>query len=135
MRTIRAAPAWPQARTIAALTTASTTTTTTARTAVTAATTEAPATAETTPATAEAMTTRDLPLPGSSAAPGDRGRLAFLRSGQNSDVQRKRTVLLVEDEPSIADPLAEASAREGLQPQATGTGAERLAPGGALERD
>ena len=54
------------------------------------------------------MTTRELPLPGSSAAPGNRGRFAFLRSGQNADVQRKRTILLVEDETSIAEPLAAA---------------------------
>src|SRR5262249_28626056 len=134
-RTTRAAPARRRARTIAALTTAWTTTTTTARTAVTAATTEAPATAETTPATAEAMPTRDTPLPGSSAAPGDGGRFAFLRSGQNADVQRKRTVLLVEDEPSIAEPLAEAIAREGFETRVAGTVAESLALAAQLEPD
>ena len=111
-------------------TTASTTTATTVRRAATAAspetTTEAPATAEATPATAEAMTTRELPLPGSSAAPGNRGRGAFLWSGQNADVQRKRTILLVEDEPSIAEPLAEAIGREGFDAKVAGTVAEAL---------
>ena len=81
------------------------------------------------------MTTRDLPLPCSSAAPGDRGRFAFLRSGQNADVQRKRTVLLVEDEPSIAEPLAEAIAREGFETKVAGTVAESLELAAQLEPD
>jgi two-component system response regulator RegX3 len=81
------------------------------------------------------MTTRDLPLPYSSAALGDRGRFAFLRSGQNADVQRKRTVLLVEDETSIAEPLAEAIAREGFETKVAGTVAESLALAAQLEPD
>src|SRR5262245_33267002 len=132
---MRGAPAPLRARTIEAATTASTTTTTTDRTAVMVATTEAPATAETTPATAEAMTTRELPLPGSSAAPDDRGRFAFLRSGQNAPVQRKRTVLLVEDEASIAEPLAEAIGREGFETKVAGTASEALALAAQVEPD
>ena len=88
------------------------------------------------PATgAEAKTTRDLPLPGSSAASGDRGRFAFAWSGQNAAVQRKRTVLLVEDEPSIAEPLAEAIGREGFETKVAGTVAESLALAAQLEPD
>ena len=81
------------------------------------------------------MTTRGLPLPGSSAVPGNRGRFAFLRSGQNADVQRKRMVLLVEDEPSIAEPLAEAIAREGFETKVAGTVAESLALAAQIEPD
>ena len=81
------------------------------------------------------MTTRESPLPGSSAAPGNRGRFAFLRSGQNADVQRKRMVLLVEDEPSIAEPLAEAIGREGFETTVAGTAAESLELAAQLEPD
>jgi two-component system, OmpR family, response regulator RegX3 len=81
------------------------------------------------------MTTRESPLPGSSAVPGNRGRFAFLRSGQNADVQRKRMVLLVEDEPSIAEPLAEAIAREGFETKVAGTVAESLALAAQIEPD
>ena len=81
------------------------------------------------------MTTRESPLPGSSAVPGNRGRFAFLRSGQNGDVQRKRMVLLVEDEPSIAEPLAEAIAREGFETKVAGTVAESLALAAQIEPD
>jgi len=81
------------------------------------------------------MTTRDLPLPGSSAAPVDRGRFAFPWSGQNADVQRKRMVLLVEDEPSIAEPLAEAIAREGFETKVAGTVAEAIALAAQIEPD
>ena len=81
------------------------------------------------------MTTRDIPLPGSSAAPGNRGRFALAESGQNLPVQRKRTVLLVEDEPSIAEPLAEAIAREGFETKVAGTVAEALALAAQLEPD
>ena len=41
-------------------------------------------------------------------------------------MQRKRTVLLVEDEPSITEPLAEALGREGFDTQVAGTVAESL---------
>ena len=81
------------------------------------------------------MTTRALPLPGSSAAPDNRGRFSFLWSGQNADVQRKRTILLVEDEPSIAEPLAEAIAREGFETKVAGTVAESLALAAQIEPD
>jgi two-component system response regulator RegX3 len=91
--------------------------------------------AEATPATAEAMTTREFPLPVSSAAPGNRGRFAFLRSGQNPAMQRKRTVLLVEDEPSITEPLAEALGREGFDTKVAGTVSESLALASQLEPD
>src|SRR6476646_2610931 len=121
-QTIRAAPA---SRRVPRTTTTPRTTTITGRTAATA-TAVSPATMEA-PATAEAMTTRDIPLPGSSAAPGNRGRFAFPWSGQNAAVQRKRTVLLVEDEPSIAEPLAEAIGREGFETKVAGTVAESLA--------
>ena len=81
------------------------------------------------------MTTRALPLPGSSAAPDNRCRFSFLWSGQNADVQRKRTILLVEDEPSIAEPLAEAIAREGFETKVAGTVAESLALAAQIEPD
>jgi two-component system response regulator RegX3 len=41
-------------------------------------------------------------------------------------MQRRRTVLLVEDEPSITEPLAEALGREGFDTQIAGTVAESL---------
>jgi two-component system, OmpR family, response regulator RegX3 len=63
------------------------------------------------------------------------GRFAFLRSGQNADVQRKRMVLLVEDEPSIAEPLAEAIGREGFETKVAGTVAESLALAAQIEPD
>ena len=131
MRTIRGARA--SLRAPARTTITPETTTGTVRTAAT--TTEAPATAEATPATAEAKTTRELPLPGSFAAPGDRGRFAFLWSGQNGPVQRKRRVLLVEDEPSIAEPLAEAIGREGFETKVAGTVAESLELSSQFEPD
>jgi two-component system response regulator RegX3 len=81
------------------------------------------------------MTTRDISLPGSSAAPGNRGRFAFPWSGQNAHVQRKRTILLVEDEPSIAEPLAEAIGREGFETKVAGTVAESLELAAQLEPD
>jgi CheY-like chemotaxis protein len=81
------------------------------------------------------MTTRDISLPGSSAAPGNRSRFAFPWSGQNAAVQRKRTVLLVEDEPSIAEPLAEAIGREGFETKVAGTVAESLALAAQIEPD
>ena len=40
---------------------------------------------------------------------------------QNSEMQRRRTILLVEDEPSITEPLAEALGREGFDTQVAGT--------------
>ena len=83
----------------------------------------------------EAKTTRELPRPDSSAAPGDRGRLAFSWSGQNGDMQRKRTVLLVEDELSIAEPLAEAIGREGFETKVAGTVAEALELAAQLDPD
>jgi two-component system response regulator RegX3 len=81
------------------------------------------------------MTTRDISLPGSSAAPGNRGRFALVSSGQNAAVQRKRTVLLVEDEPSIAEPLAEAIGREGFETKVAGTAEESLRLASQLEPD
>ena len=50
-------------------------------------------------------------------------------------MQRKRTVLLVEDEPSIAEPLAESIAREGFETKVAGTVAEALALAAQLEPD
>ncbi len=47
-------------------------------------------------------------------------------NGQNPNMQRKRTVLLVEDETSITEPLAEALGREGFDTQVAGTVAESL---------
>jgi two-component system, OmpR family, response regulator RegX3 len=61
------------------------------------------------------------------------GRFAFPWSGQNADVQRKRTVLLVEDEPSIAEPLVEAIGREGFETKVAGTVAESLALASEIE--
>jgi two-component system, OmpR family, response regulator RegX3 len=81
------------------------------------------------------MTTRELPLPGSSAAPVNRGRFALPWSGQDSVMQRKRTVLLVEDEPSITEPLAEALGREGFETKVTGTVSESLELAAQLEPD
>jgi two-component system, OmpR family, response regulator RegX3 len=82
---------------------------------------------------AEATTTKASPLPPrlvaqsarAEAAPS-RGRFAHLRCGQNEDMQRRRTVLLVEDETSITEPLAEALGREGFDTQIAGTVAESL---------
>jgi two-component system, OmpR family, response regulator RegX3 len=81
------------------------------------------------------MTIRELPLPYSSAAPGHRGRFAFAWSGQNADVQRKRNVLLVEDEPSISEPLAEAISREGFETKVAATVAEALGLAAQVEPD
>ena len=50
-------------------------------------------------------------------------------------MQRKRIVLLVEDEASIAEPLAEAIAREGFETKVAGTVAESLALAAQLEPD
>jgi DNA-binding response OmpR family regulator len=66
---------------------------------------------------------------------GNRGRFAFLWSGQNPDMQRKRTILVVEDEPSIAEPLAEAIAREGFETKVAATVSESLALASQLEPD
>jgi two-component system, OmpR family, response regulator RegX3 len=41
-------------------------------------------------------------------------------------MQRKRTILLVEDEPSITEPLAEALGREGFETAIAGTAADSL---------
>ena len=78
-------------------------------------------------------TTKDPPFPPRlvaqstrpEAAP-PRGRFAERESGQNPRMQRKRTVLLVEDETSITEPLAEALGREGFDTQVAGTVAESL---------
>jgi two-component system response regulator RegX3 len=50
-------------------------------------------------------------------------------------MQRKRTVLLVEDETSITEPLAEALGREGFDTQVTATAAESLELAARLEPD
>jgi len=50
-------------------------------------------------------------------------------------MQRKRTVLLVEDEASIAEPLAEAIGREGFETRVAGTAAESLALAAEIEPD
>jgi chemotaxis response regulator CheB len=50
-------------------------------------------------------------------------------------MQRRRTVLLVEDETSITEPLAEALGREGFETQVAGTAAESLELAGRLEPD
>ena len=44
---------------------------------------------------------------------------------------QRRTILLVEDEESIAEPLAEALAREGFDAEVAGTVAEALELAGA----
>ena len=54
------------------------------------------------------------------------GGCAAAENGQNPRMQRKRTVLLVEDETSITEPLAEALGREGFDTQVAGTVAESL---------
>ena len=54
---------------------------------------------------------------------------------QNSEMQRRRTILLVEDEPSITEPLAEALGREGFDTQVAGTVAEALALAGRVDPD
>jgi two-component system response regulator RegX3 len=50
-------------------------------------------------------------------------------------VQRKRTVLLVEDEVSITEPLAEALEREGFEAKVAGTAAESLRLAQTLKPD
>ena len=50
-------------------------------------------------------------------------------------MQRKRTVLLVEDETSITEPLAEALRREGFDTQVAGTVAESLELAGKIDPD
>jgi len=50
-------------------------------------------------------------------------------------MQRKRTVLLVEDETSITEPLAEALGREGFDTQVAGSVAESLELAGRIEPD
>ena len=50
-------------------------------------------------------------------------------------MQRKRTVLLVEDETSITEPLAEALGREGFDTQVAGTVAESLELAGRIDPD
>ena len=50
-------------------------------------------------------------------------------------MQRKRTVLLVEDEPSITEPLAEALGREGFDTHVAGTVAESLELAGRVDPD
>src|SRR5215216_147949 len=100
-----------------------TTTTTTAATTTAA----IPATA------AEATTANWSPLPrrlvarltSTEAAP-PRGRFAHGWSGQDPTMQGRRRILLVEDEPSITEPLAEALGREGFDTQVAGTVAESL---------
>jgi two-component system, OmpR family, response regulator RegX3 len=56
-------------------------------------------------------------------------------NGQNPDMQRRRTILLVEDEPSITEPLAEALGREGFDTQVAGTVAESLELAGRVDPD
>jgi len=50
-------------------------------------------------------------------------------------MQRKRTVLLVEDEPSITEPLAEALGREGFDTKVAGTVAESLELAAEIQPD
>jgi two-component system response regulator RegX3 len=50
-------------------------------------------------------------------------------------MQRKRTVLLVEDEPSITEPLAEALGREGFETKVAATAAESLELAGRIDPD
>jgi two-component system response regulator RegX3 len=50
-------------------------------------------------------------------------------------MQRKRTVLLVEDETSITEPLAEALAREGFDTKVVGTASEALDTASSLSPD
>ena len=50
-------------------------------------------------------------------------------------MQRRRTVLLIEDEPSITEPLAEALGREGFDTQIAGSVAESLELAGRVDPD
>jgi DNA-binding response OmpR family regulator len=50
-------------------------------------------------------------------------------------MQRKRTVLLVEDEASITEPLAEALEREGFETKVAPTAGEALELAGRLDPD
>jgi two-component system, OmpR family, response regulator RegX3 len=57
-------------------------------------------------------------------------------NGQNPTMQqRRRTILLVEDETSITEPLAEALGREGFDTQVAGTVAESLELAGRVDPD
>ena len=64
-----------------------------------------------------------------------RGRFAVVESGQDSGMQRKRTVLLVEDEPSIVEPLAESLGREGFDTKVAGTVSEALELASQIDPD
>jgi two-component system response regulator RegX3 len=64
-----------------------------------------------------------------------RGRFAVDESGQNPGMQRKRTVLLVEDERSITEPLAEALGREGFDTNVAETVSEALQLASQIEPD
>ena len=110
------------------------TTTTTPATAAATTTTTTPAPAAATPVTAaETTTTEPSPLPPRLVAQSTRpeaaplrGRFAKELSVQNPSMHRRRTILLVEDETSITEPLAEALGREGFDTQVAGTVAESL---------
>jgi two-component system, OmpR family, response regulator RegX3 len=56
-------------------------------------------------------------------------------SVQNPGMQRKRSVLLVEDETSITEPLAEALGREGFETKVAGTASEALDAATSTEPD
>ena len=61
---------------------------------------------------------------------------AAAENGQNPSMQqRRRTILLVEDETSITEPLAEALGREGFDTQVAGTVAESLELAGRVDPD
>ncbi len=64
-----------------------------------------------------------------------RGRFAVGASGQNPGMQRRRTVLLVEDEPSITEPLAESLGREGFDTKIAGTVSEALQLASEIDPD
>ncbi len=63
------------------------------------------------------------------------GGYAAAENGQNPTMQRRRTILLVEDETSITEPLAEALGREGFDTQIAGTVAESLELAGRVDPD
>src|SRR4029079_11773104 len=115
---------------------------------------------ETTPVAVEARTTSGFPLLGLAARPASdskrpppppgrvavpergpkrpiphRARFAVPESVQNPLMQRKRTVLLVEDEPSITEPLAEALGREGFDTKVAGGVAAALELAAEIQPD
>jgi two-component system response regulator RegX3 len=70
------------------------------------------------------------------AAPASAGAVLVPEQEQLCEVGRqRRTILLVEDERSITEPLADALGREGFEPHVAGTVADALAQAALLEPD